>query len=136
MKINESRLKEIIAEEMAAVEDKKYFDYHDNEGGMAKSQLYRIAKYAMELHDALEENTELEAWVQSKITKAADYMGTVKHHLEYEMGIEMHSVDGHHENESGCGDAVPLSSNISAIVDMDDSEDFEIDDDDAYLMES
>ena len=136
MKINETRLKEIIAEEMAALEDKKYFDYHDNEGGMAKSQLYRIAKYAMELHDALEENTELEAWVQSKITKAADYMGTVKHHLEYEMGIEMHSVDGHDTNTGGCGDAVPIDVNSSPMMTIDDSEDFEIDDEDAYLMES
>ena len=120
MKINESRIKEIIAEEMAALEDKKYFDYHDNEGGMAKSQLYRIAKYAMELHDALEESTELEAWVQSKITKAADYMSTVKHHLQYEMGYEIHDMDEESEE--------PL-----IVVD---SEEFEVDDEDAYLMES
>ena len=136
MKINESRLKEIISEEMAALEDKKYFDYHDDEGGMAKSQLYRIAKYAMELHDALEENTELEAWVQSKITKAADYMGTVKHHLEYEMGMQMHSVDGHDENTGGCGNAVPLEPVPGPMIAIDDSEEFEIDDEDAYLMES
>ena len=136
MKINESRLKEIIAEEMAALEDKKYFDYHDDEGGMAKSQLYRIAKYAMELHDALEENTELESWIQSKITKAADYMGTVKHHLEYEMGVEMHSVDGHNENEGGCAGAMPLEPVPGPMVAIGDSEEFEIDDEDAFLMES
>jgi len=136
MKINESKLKEIISEEMAALEDKKYFDYHDNEGGMAKSQLYRIAKYAMELHDALEENTELESWVQSKITKAADYMGTVKHHLEYEMGVEIHSIDSHEEKPSGCGDAVPLEPSANPMMVIDDTEEFEIDDEDAYLMES
>ena len=67
MKINESRIKQIIAEEMAALEDKKYFDYHDEEGGMAKSQLYRLAKYAIELHDALDDNTELESWVQKPL---------------------------------------------------------------------
>jgi len=39
----------------------------------------------------------LEAWVQSKITKAADYMGTVAHYLEYEMGMSMHDP----ESESG-----------------------------------
>ena len=120
MKINESKIKKIIAEEMAALEDKKYFDYHDDEGGMAKSQLYRIAKYAMELHDALHEDTELESWVQSKITKAADYMSTVKHHLEYEMGIEMHSID------DGCGDAVPLAQTPEPMTQMDNQEVYEI----------
>ena len=38
MKINESKIKQIIAEEMAAIEDKSYFDYTDKEGGMAKRQ--------------------------------------------------------------------------------------------------
>ena len=54
MKINETKLKQIISEEMSALEDKQYFDHVDSEGGMAKSQLYRMAKYAMMLHDALE----------------------------------------------------------------------------------
>ena len=39
MKINESKLKKIIAEEMAAIEDKQYFDHVDEEGQMAKRQL-------------------------------------------------------------------------------------------------
>ena len=83
MKINESRLKQIIAEEMAAIEDKQYFDHVDKEGSMAKRQLYKMAKYAIELHDALEEDTQLEAWVQSKITIASEYMSKVKHYLEH-----------------------------------------------------
>jgi len=32
----------------------------------------------------IEENDELEGWVQAKITKAADYIASVYHHLEYE----------------------------------------------------
>ena len=31
----------------------------------------------------------LKSWVQSKITKASDYIATVKHYLEYEMGKTM-----------------------------------------------
>ena len=50
-------------------------------------ELYKIAKYAMMLHDFLQED-QLEGWVQSKTTKAADYMGTVAHYLEYEMGMQ------------------------------------------------
>ena len=60
----------------------------DHEVQMARADLYKIGKYAIELHDMLRNVSEeqgLEGWVQSKITKAADYMGSVKHHLEYEM---------------------------------------------------
>ena len=58
----------------------------DHEVGMAKADLYKLAKYSIELHRMLQNISEdegLEGWVQSKITKAADYISSVKHHLEY-----------------------------------------------------
>jgi len=128
MKINENKLKKIIQEEMDMIEQ-PYFDHVDSEGGMAKSQLYKMAKYAMMLHDALEDNTQLESWVQSKITIATEYMSKVKHYLEYEMNLDMIDPDGHDEPEiGGCGEATPMM--------VDDVEAFEIDDEDAYLMET
>jgi len=128
MKINETKLKKIIQEEMDMIEQ-PYFDHVDSEGGMAKSQLYKMAKYAMMLHDALEDNTQLESWVQSKITIATEYMSKVKHYLEYEMNLDMIDPDGHDEPEiGGCGEATPMM--------VDDVEAFEIDDEDAYLMET
>ena len=57
---------------------------HDREGRMAKAQLYKITKYAMEIMENLHDDDELESWVQSKITKAASYMSAAKHYLEYE----------------------------------------------------
>ena len=62
--------------------------YDDHEGKMAKSQLYRMSKYSEELMGMLGDHDQLPSWVQAKITKAADYLGAVKHHLEYdrEMG--------------------------------------------------
>jgi len=89
MKINESKLKQIINEEMMMLDDKYHNHEVDEEGGMAKSQLYKIAKYAIMLHDALEDEDQLEAWVQSKITIASEYIGKVKHYLEYEMGLQL-----------------------------------------------
>ena len=128
MKINETKLKKIIQEEMDMIEQ-PYFDHVDSEGGMAKSQLYKMAKYAMMLHDALEDNTQLEAWVQSKITIATEYMSKVKHYLEYEMGLDMMDPEGHDEPEvGGCGEAIPMM--------VDDVEAFEVDDEMARLMES
>ena len=44
------------------------------EGEMAKRSLYHLAAQAQQLHDMLREDENLEPWVQSKITKAADYI--------------------------------------------------------------
>ena len=59
----------------------------DHEVQMARAELYKLAKYSIKLHDMLKNVSEqqgLEGWVQSKITKAADYIGSVFHHLEYD----------------------------------------------------
>jgi len=97
MKITETRLKQIIKEEME-VHD-QYMEYEDPEGSMAKRQLEHLADYASELAMMLDENTQLESWVQSKITLAQDYISKVKHYLEDELGM----VSG------GCG-AEPVSA--------------------------
>jgi len=60
----------------------------DHEVQMARAELYKIAKYAVKLHDMLKGVSEaegIEGWMQSKITKAADYIGSVYHTLEYDM---------------------------------------------------
>ena len=66
-------------------------------------------------------------------TKASDYISTVKHHLEYEMGIQMHSVDGHDIEDSGCGEPVGITPPPKP---MGEDPVFLIDDEDEYLMES
>jgi hypothetical protein len=63
----------------------------DHEVQMARADLYKLAKYSIQLHDMLKNVSEeqgLEGWVQAKITKAADYIGSVKHHLEYQEAPE------------------------------------------------
>ena len=55
----------------------------DSEGRMAKGQLYRTAKYAAELEEMIMDDEQLDGWVQAKITKASDYLSSVKHYLEY-----------------------------------------------------
>lgn len=59
----------------------------DHEVQMARAELYKLAKYAIKLHEILKGVSEaegLEGWVQSKITKSADYISSVYHHLDYE----------------------------------------------------
>ena len=60
--------------------DLAYKAESDHEVQMARGDLYKIAKYAIKLHEMLkgvEEREGLDGWVQSKITKAADYIGSV-----------------------------------------------------------
>ena len=61
---------------------------HDHEVQMARADLYKIAKYAIKLHDMLKSVSEeegLEGWQQAKITKAADYISSVYHNLDYDL---------------------------------------------------
>jgi hypothetical protein len=57
----------------------------DHEGAMAKADLYKLANYSIKLFKQLDGDQQLEGWVQAKITKAADYIASVYHYMEYEM---------------------------------------------------
>ena len=64
----------------------------DHEVQMARAEVYKIAKQAVHLHKMLSNVSEeegLEGWVQSKITKSADMIGSVYHHLDYEANAPM-----------------------------------------------
>jgi hypothetical protein len=69
----------------------------DREGAMAKADLFKLANYAHKLYQQMNDEDQLEAWVQAKITKAADYIASVYHYLEYEMKF---SEYGHHLDNS------------------------------------
>ena len=71
--------------------DLAYKAESDHEVQMARAELYKIAKYSIKMHEMLkgvEEREGLEGWVQSKITKAADYMASVYHHMDYEQKFD------------------------------------------------
>ena len=89
MLITENRLKQIILEEMGALEVEKLQNM-EPEGKMVRDQLLQMAEYATFLANNMPEDAQLAGWVQSKITLARDYIGKVKHYLEDEMS-------------SGCG---------------------------------
>ena len=57
----------------------------DREGAMAKADLYKLANYSLKLFKQMHDDDQLESWVQAKITKAADYIASVYHYMEYEM---------------------------------------------------
>jgi len=58
-------------------------DEDDYEGEMARIQLKKLKDYSGSLFDMLKDDDQLKAWVQSKITKAAADIGSVKHYMSY-----------------------------------------------------
>ena len=78
--------KKAIEDELANLQKRgltegREFDY---EGSMARTQLYSIIKNAKALFDQMDERTQLQGWVQSKLTKAEDYIDAVRTYLEGE----------------------------------------------------
>ena len=79
MKISISELKEIIQQEIDSLAEGGY-----GEGSMARSQLGRTAEVALMLQDMIGDDTDLEEWVESKITKSQDYLSSVLNYMRGE----------------------------------------------------
>src|SRR5210317_2045062 len=79
-----SRYRQTMAEAYKKVREQ---DDKDHEISMARGELEAIADKATQLAGALQgksdEGNPLEAWVQSKITKAKDYINSVSDHMMY-----------------------------------------------------
>lgn len=65
----------------------------DHEGGMAIADLKQLAIQAAELAEMIKPTDELEGWVQSKITKASDYIEALHKYYNYNP-----------DNQGGCSD--------------------------------
>lgn len=76
-----------------AVKDEFDVGEYDQEGDMAKSDLRSIIVNAKKLHDMMEDSDNLPEWVQSKITKAEDYISTVANYMTAEMNEEVEQID-------------------------------------------
>src|SRR6056300_560041 len=79
-----SRYRQTMAEALQKVYEQ---DDQDHEVSMARGELEAIADKATQLASALQgksdEGNPLEAWVQSKITKAKDYINSVSDYMMY-----------------------------------------------------
>jgi hypothetical protein len=58
------------------------------ESSMARSELNAVTKDAKSIMSKVKGNKELEAWTQSKITKAADYLNSVADYMDGEEKLE------------------------------------------------
>jgi hypothetical protein len=66
------------------IDKKSVTEEVDYEGEMAKSELRNTIQNAQELFNMLDDDTQLEAWVQSKLTKANEYIDSVTQYLKYQ----------------------------------------------------
>ena len=64
---------------------------YDYEGAMARTQLQTICRNAQDLVDMLKDDENMPEWVQSKITKAQDYISSVTDYLKSRE--ELHNLD-------------------------------------------
>tara|TARA_E500000331_G_scaffold354976_1_gene409345 strand:- start:461 stop:1357 length:897 start_codon:yes stop_codon:yes gene_type:complete len=58
-------------------------DADDDDGFMARSQLYFMARDAITLHGIIDDRDDLEPWVQSKIAQASKDIDAVRRYTEY-----------------------------------------------------
>ena len=69
----------------AQIDEEQY-----GEGSMARGQLGRTAELAIMIQQMIDDESNLEEWVESKITKANDYLSTV---LNYMRGEQLSEVE-------------------------------------------
>ena len=74
----ENTIRGVVSPKPMIVED---HDDTDLEGQMAMSQLMSISRRAQRIAEMIKPDTQLDAWVQSKLTMAEDYITTVYDYL-------------------------------------------------------
>jgi len=71
-----------LANLMKKANEAKDPEEYDKEGDMAKTQLKTMIDAAQELHDQLSDDENMPEWVQNKITKATDYIDSVRDYMK------------------------------------------------------
>lgn len=126
MKISKDKLKQLIAEEMSIafaspIEGETPNEpSYDQDGRMAKQNLWKMAEYARELYELIDDNEDLEPWVEEKIAIAAFMMDSVGHYMQYE------KHRGHEEGE-GEEDHFEMEDDAEEPDYEDDDEEYEFD---------
>ena len=80
---------------------------YDREGDMALNQVHQIADAARELHAILASDDNLPEWVQSKITKALDYIDTARDYL---------GAEGEMDREQAVAEKAPPGAKAERMV--------------------
>ena len=79
-----------IAKKIVSITENRLLkEFHEEgEHKMIKAQLLSIMENAKKLYHMIEENQEMEDWIQSKITIAEDYLRATYGYMKYYNGVE------------------------------------------------
>jgi hypothetical protein len=88
---------------------------YDREGDMAKDDLRTINSAAKELYAILDADENLPEWVQAKITKAVDYIDTVRDYMKANK-YEENVAEGDVDEAKYQGREVPLGKKMAGDV--------------------
>jgi len=71
-------------------DDGRMLDYghvksDSHEGRMMRQALYELSEYSGKLHDMLSDDDDLPQWCHYKVAIARNYIGKVRHYLEYKI---------------------------------------------------
>ncbi len=72
----------------------------DDESDMAHSQLHAVKDLSDKLCNMIDDGEQLDAWVQSKLTKAEDYLNSVYRYLAGEEEEDMDDMPSMHSSDS------------------------------------
>jgi hypothetical protein len=75
---------------------KKLKEEKDHEHSMAREEVYKMQKSLTILHKKLKGEGNLAAWVQSKLTRAADYLEDISNHLD----SGEHNIEEEYEDDT------------------------------------
>jgi len=84
--MKEDRLKKMIQDALMTKQSLKEDDWKqkDDESDMALSQISSIIELSNDLKSLISDGDQLDAWVQSKLTKSQDYLNSVYNYLRGE----------------------------------------------------
>jgi hypothetical protein len=89
--MNKDKVREMIKKTLMGPIKEDDWKQGDDESDMAKSQLHSIESNTSKLLSKIDNNEQLDAWVQAKLTKAQDYLQSVYDYLcgeEAEMSMD------------------------------------------------
>ena len=113
MKIKKEKLKQIIKEELQAIVK----EGHGLEGKMAQGQLRRIGELANMIADQFDDGSNLEEWVEAKITKAQDYLSSVMNYMRGQSFPKARAVRAVQGDFPQLSEAVtPLAQAVNEVV--------------------
>jgi hypothetical protein len=80
--VDDRGAKESVQENKKTIKE-GVLDSDDEDGFMARSQLYFMARDAIKLHGVIQDQDDLEPWVQDKIASSSKDMDAVRRYTEY-----------------------------------------------------